>query len=608
MLAPARKREAAPPSIEAANIPAPVGLDTVSSGSAMPADKCIRLYNMVRAEYGLRSRLGNREWVTGLTGSEDNTVRTVMPFQGSQPALNRLFVATSSGIWDVTSSTTSPTVAIAFADTAGEAGWGISQVVVTAAGHFLLYCDEVNGLYQYTETTDSWVKVAAGTRQLWAPSTSYSLDDRVVSGSNVYKCSTAGLSDTGAGPSGTGTGITDGTAAWDYVSAASTTAIGPVLSDQHAGITCDPANFVFVIAWKNRVFFVERNSARVWYLDILAISGAATSLEMGHKFAHGGHLVGLWSWTIDGGSGVDDRLVAISRGGDIVIYQGTDPSSASTFGIQGTWYAGAVPAGRRIASDFGGDLLVLSKTGVLELSLLVMGKLVADRSQYETSDIAPLFNTMMAASSTCREWAIGIHPEDSTLLLLVPTGPGLVTNQLAMGLTTKGWSEYRDLPIYTMGVLDGKLYFGTVDGRVCVNDGYIDGVTLASPNAYLPIQCRLLTAFRNLGNGRKKMVRSIRPTILCDGGNVGYVAEPRYDYNFSGYGSTDGVPVSQATGQGWDSATWDSAIWGGEFTANKAITGATGIGIDVAVALRFAAVARTVLVGLDVYYAQGGLL
>ena len=53
--------------------------------------------------------------------------------------------------------------------------------------------------------------------QNWAGSTVYVLNQHVVNGNNVYKCTTAGTSASSGGPTGTGTGITDGTCVWDYV-------------------------------------------------------------------------------------------------------------------------------------------------------------------------------------------------------------------------------------------------------------------------------------------------------------------------------------------------------------------------------------------------------
>lgn len=50
----------------------------------------------------------------------------------------------------------------------------------------------------------------------WAPSTAYSLTDEVNVNGNIYVCSSAGTSSADDPPSGTSTGITDGTAEWDY--------------------------------------------------------------------------------------------------------------------------------------------------------------------------------------------------------------------------------------------------------------------------------------------------------------------------------------------------------------------------------------------------------
>jgi hypothetical protein len=50
----------------------------------------------------------------------------------------------------------------------------------------------------------------------WASSTAYTLGQFRANGANVYKCATAGTSAGSGGPTGTGTGITDGTAVWDW--------------------------------------------------------------------------------------------------------------------------------------------------------------------------------------------------------------------------------------------------------------------------------------------------------------------------------------------------------------------------------------------------------
>lgn len=56
--------------------------------------------------------------------------------------------------------------------------------------------------------------------QAWQASTAYVLNQQVNNGGNVYICTTAGTSASSGGPSGTGSGITDGTAVWSYVGVA----------------------------------------------------------------------------------------------------------------------------------------------------------------------------------------------------------------------------------------------------------------------------------------------------------------------------------------------------------------------------------------------------
>lgn len=57
----------------------------------------------------------------------------------------------------------------------------------------------------------------------WTVSTAYLVGALVTAGGNLYQCTTAGTSaSSGAGPTGTGSGIVDGTAQWAYVSAAAT--------------------------------------------------------------------------------------------------------------------------------------------------------------------------------------------------------------------------------------------------------------------------------------------------------------------------------------------------------------------------------------------------
>ncbi len=583
------------------HIPAPMGgLNTVAPASAMPPTDAVYCFNLVGGDQGLTSRLGSAEWCTGLTGVSDNVVRSTLPFRGNTSY--KLFATTSSGIWDCTASSASPTISIAFADTSGNAGWGVSHVVTTAAGRFLVYCDEVNGLYLYTEG-GAWAKVAVGVRQEWEPLTTYAIGNQVVNGGKVYTCDTAGISASSGGPTGTSANTVDGTTRWDYVGAVTTTQIGPCLADQNNTFTADPANFVFGTEWKSRQWFVERNTSRAYYLDTNSIYGTATSFDFGSRFRQGGVLVGLYSWSYDGGNGMDSHLVAISSAGDVVIYGGTDPANADTFGIRGTWYAGAVPAGRKFVADFGGEIVIQCARGLLPLSKLVVGADETDTSQYATRKIASLINRLYRQYGTLLGWGVYVHPEDNTLLLTVPYAEGANTNQLAMSLASKGWGMYRDLPMVSAGVWEGQLYFGTADGRVMRNTGYVDGITLADPNSYTPVEWSVLPAYRSGGRSTEKVVTQLRPIIVSEASSPVYQATAKFDFDSSEPAAPSG---SQTGGEDtWGTGTWDDAVWSGELSPSQRLSGSTGMGRFVSVAIRGSAVARTTFVGVDVHLEEG---
>lgn len=603
----AARRQPAAPVIQEASLPAPMGgLNAVSSAAAMPASDCIRLWNLIPSEHGLRLRLGEREWCTGLTGLADNQVRSTIGYTGSDGdgSSNRTFAVTSTGIWDVTDSTDTPSQVLVFGTQTGRAGYGIHHAYVTPGGHFLLYCDEVNGLFLYTESTDTWAAIASGTTQAWTAQTTYLVGDKVINGGNEYVCDTDGVSAASGGPTGTGTNIVDGSTRWDYVGAADTDAIGPSLADQHLGLDANPANFAFVGSFKRRLWFVEKDSARAWYLDANAVYGTATSFNLATQFRSGGHLVGLWNWTYDGGSGLDDSLVAIGSGGDVAIYQGTDPSSASTFGLKGVWSIGATPKGRRIATSAGGDVLLLSRSGCIPLSSLVVAGGI-DKSQYATAKIGPLFNALMLSRADLDGWGVYLHPEESALVITVPTVDGSPTEQLVMSLSTKGWGRFRGLSIFSADSHEGKLFFGTDDGAVCINDGYLDGRTLADPNAYSEIEGSIITGFSNFGSARKKQFKMVRPTFLADGATPAFKVAARYKYDFTEAGTPDAVV---ATGSVWGAGVWDSSTWAGEYGATQQVRGVSGMGTEAAIACSIKSSVRTVLVGFDIFYVTGGLL
>lgn len=623
----ARRRNSAPSreSLLKVELPAPSGgINTVAplGSEDFPLTDAVYAYNVLSGgQYGSQSRRGFQEWNTGLTGGIDNTVRSTVPYQGSKKSgiADKLFMATAKGIFDCSTSGAGPPLVQGFGLNNLDAGFCIQHAFTTPAGHFLMLCDEQNGLFQYTELTNTWAPAVCDTAAPWTPSTLVVAGIRVVNGNNVYQCAVGGTTGTGTGPTGTGSGIADGaTVTWNFVKAAVANAIGPSIADQNNGLHVGAeatltSTFAFVTVWGSRLWFVERDTSRAWYLNVNSINGVATSFDFGLKMRVGGPLVGLYGWTYDSGGGQNSmsmRLVALSTAGDVVIFQGSDPSSANTFQLSGAWYLPGLPYGRRCAVEYGGDMLVLCQLGVVSLETLILnGTAEYDRTQYVTYKISRLFSSLVTQWGALQGWGMVIHPQDNCLLIFVPQPVGYAPLQLAMAFTAKRpWSVYRGLPILSAGAWNigpgGKqLFFGTSDGRVCVNQGYVDNVTLASPGSYTAVACSILTAFYAEDQDFKTLQHCI-PHILSQVPNPGIEAVAKFEFDTSEPADTSSSGAGAAGT--WDNSKWDQSVWAADQIPSNQVVGLFGEGRAVALAIRFDAISLTTFVGATVFFTRGG--
>lgn len=87
--------------------------------------------------------------------------------------------------------------------------WSGTGAAAGTAGHFRIY-----------DPTGATCHIQGLVAMPWAASTAYTVGQEVSNGGNIYACTTAGTSAASGGPTGTGTGITDGTAVWSYVGTA----------------------------------------------------------------------------------------------------------------------------------------------------------------------------------------------------------------------------------------------------------------------------------------------------------------------------------------------------------------------------------------------------
>lgn len=371
----------------------------------------------------------------------------------------------------------------------------------------------------------------------------------------------------------------------------------------------DPTTFVHVSMWKRRAWFVQRNSTKAAYLAVDSLYGAAASFDFGPLFKHGGHLSYIANWTIDAGEGIDDLLVAVGSNGDVLVYKGTDPTSATTFTLVGSWFVGQIPVGRRAYTQFGGDLVIASADGIFPISYVTRGGadfLVASSKEY-SSKIRPLIGQDLRASFTIRGWQMILHPSERIMLVNVPDYGSSSQLQYAMSTGVNQWCKFKYITIYSLGSTAGYSFGGTSDGRVfLLFNGYLDAVAYGASTGN-GIVGSVIPAFSDFGYpGLDKQFLGVRPVFLSSA-VPSVSADIAVNYTLTT--PIGSIPFAGAAGSLWNGANWNVGVWGSGVKQPYAEWAAAGDdGFAGTATLATSCIGDTILASVDYMFRVGNPL
>lgn len=334
------------------------------------------------------------------------------------------------------------------------------------------------------------------------------------------------------------------------------------------------ASLINVASYKTRLWFVEKDSTKAWYLGTSSISGAATALELGDKFVRGGKLLLIGTLSRDAGNGAQDVICFISSKGEIIAYQGSDPSDTNNW-LQIGRYVAAPPIGNRSLIRVDGDLGLLTSKGVLSLRQIAAGGLSAADRGAITGNIDQGISDDFAAYGALTGWEMISHPQTRQLIVNVPRTSTTAT-QWAMNIQNGAWCTYgryaSPINATCWGTFNDNLYFGTAAGTVFrAENGYQD--------AGAAITAQLKTSFQHYGaGGGVERVTMVKPMFTA-GGNVRPAIRINVDYRNDKPMSSDEFPgTSGSEGGVWGVGLWGTAVWGNSNTPYANWLAAQGIG------------------------------
>lgn len=393
-----------------------------------------------------------------------------------------------------------------------------------------------------------------------------------------------------------------------------TTPSGP---GQIKGIS--PSQFKYVIAHKGRLWFIQKNSMTAWYLPIDSVGGEAKPFFLGGIFRRGGFLQILARWSSDTGEGLDDRLIFITSTGEIASYQGNDPSNAADWLLDSIFFV-APPLSDRAVTEYGGDLLLLCRRGLVPLSSLITGS--ATEVLYSgaltrrisrtlirlTQQQSPPFPPEVVLNNDAAWTVINLYdpliPGQASFNRVLSDGTNAPI-QLVMNFLTGAWGKF-NYPIRTMRQIDQTFFMGSDNGNVYIvtPDSFVDNVA-RDGSAGTPIAAYAMGAYTYLQNPTaNKHAKMIRPVFQADV-KPSFLMRVLPDFRLDRF--LESPPPNPAIGNArWDISRWDLANWAGLENVYRPWVSANQLGYAFAWQLKVSTSSALGLAAVEWVWENGG--
>ena len=554
-----------------ASLPAPIGgWNARDSLAEMNPLDAVQMVNFFPTPTDVTLRSGYSKSSTGITGD----VLSLLNYSG--PTGNTLFGATNSTIYNVNTSTA--TVSL----TGNTSGQWVQTSITTAGGSFM---PAVNGQdpmvvydgtrWQRSATTSTAQTISTitrgGTGNLTATLTT-AVAHGLVTGNTIIVA--------GAVPAqfnGTYRVTVTGTSTLTYTMATAPSGDASTVGTYTVRyfITGENSeNFETVNLFKERLYFVIKDSLDFCYLPVDSINGAVSRFPLGGIFKNGGYLQAMGTWTIDAGYGVDDMAAFVTSNGEVAVYKGSDPSDPNDWALVGLWNIGQT-FNRKCMFKFGGDLLVLTEGGLVPLSAGLQSTRLDPRVNI-TDKIFFAISQATSLYSNIYGWQINYFAKQNMLILNVPALSG--TEQYVMHNITKSWARFTNISANCWELSGDDMFFG--------GDGFVGKFYDTNADAGQNISGFAQQAYSYFeSRGQQKRFTMVRPILQTDNGVPTVLCGISTD--FETVDLTNQIsfnPNILAIGL-WDISDWDDANWGGGLVTTKIWQGVTGIGYAGSVSL-----------------------
>lgn len=541
------------------------GWVTAANLAAAPKNSAFILDNFFPTQRGIRPRGGSQLWATLDT---EMTVQRLMNYQ--VPVGARLFAATPDAIYDV-STPIDPEDPVAALVSGLNSGYFSSQQITTSGGTFL---EAVNGEDDLLLFDGTNFMPVAGTA-LHALAYDAQTVNFVIGGTLTGGTSGATatiIADTDAGATGTlwiraitGTFQNNETITGSLGGSATANGVSAQIAAAITGVATSALSHVNL--YRNRLYFVEKDTMNVHYLPVDSITGAVGTRAFGGVFKRGGSILFTGTWSLDAGDGVDDKIVIVTDEGELAVYQGGDPSGSDPgdFDLVGVYDIGK-PTGKNCNIKAGGDLVIGTVDGLVPVSVAINKDAAALSLSAVTLPIEPEWQRQYRDRGSV-PWEIVKWTTQNMAIVALPAPlPGDDLFCFVVNLETGAWCRFTGWDMQCLALFNDRLFFGTSDGRVL--EGETTGRDIDLP--YFPLYVGHAEHLRT--PGRYKTVKSMRAAFVGSTPmSLRLSCSSDYKVTLPAYPN---APESEGD-VGWDVSLWDEGLWDEGGTAGDSIVSTT---------------------------------
>ena len=554
-----------------ASLPSPIGgWNARDSLAEMNPLDAVQMVNFFPTPTDVTLRSGYTKSSTGITGD----VLSLLNY--SSPTGNMLFGATNSTIYNVNAATA--TVSL----TGNTSGAWVQTSLTTAGGSFM---PAVNGqdpmivydgsLWQRSATTSTAQTISSITRG-GAGNLTATLITAVAHGlvtGNTITVAGAVPAEFNGTYRVTVTNATTLTYTMAVAPSGDASTVGTYTVKYF--ITGENSNkFATVNLFKERLYFVIKDSLDFCYLPVDSINGAVTKFPLGGIFKNGGYLQAMGTWTIDAGYGVDDLAAFVTSNGEVAVYKGSDPSDPNDWSLVGIWNIGQT-FNRKCMFKYGGDLLVLTEGGLVPLSAGLQSTRLDPRVNI-TDKIFFAISQAITLYSNFYGWQINYFAKQNMLILNVPVVNG--TEQYVMHNITKSWARFTNIPANCWELSGDNMYFG--------GDGFVGKFYDTNADAGTNIKAFVQQAYSYFeSRGQQKRFTMVRPIFQTDNGVPTVLCGISTDFETVDLTNQISFNPNILDIGIWNTAKWDDVNWGGGLVTTKTWQGVTGIGYSGSISL-----------------------